>query len=243
MKTLIYFICCFLLLFSQKETFAQCCAAGNPVSTNCTVSEGGKDILMVNLSYIYSKSDTYYNGTERLDKKYLESYFNFSSLSLSYGISNNLRLTSDIGYFLNKGQKFAVSDYTRYTQGIADLNLGLVYNAYKSEDKLFEVLQTARFTIPVGPFNQQYDGIVMPIDEQPSSGNFKYNIGLTLSKKFENSSFTLLSVNSFEISKMIETETSFHKYGNLYNLSVMGLYRISSAVTGMLQLRSEIREK
>ncbi|MGA2296753.1 MAG: hypothetical protein ABSG15_04305 [FCB group bacterium] len=243
MKRINYLICCLLLIFSHEQILAQCCTAGNPSSTNCSISEGGKEILMMTYSHMYSISDTYYNGIQKLDKTYIDSYFNFSSLSLSYGISNKMRLTTDIGYFFNKAQKFVNLDYLRYTHGIADLNIGLIYSTYKSDDKLFEVMQTAKLTIPVGHFNQQYDDIVMPIDEQPSSGNYKYNLGLNLSKKFENSSLSLLSVNSFEMSQTIKTETLNHKYGNLYNLSLIGIYRISSEFSGMLQLRSEIREK
>jgi len=78
---------------------------------------------------------------------------------------------------------------------------------------------------------------------QPSSGNYKYNLGISFLKRFAESNFSLLSVNSFEMSQAIETENTVHKYGNLYNLSLIGKYQLSSFIAALVQLRGEIREK
>jgi hypothetical protein len=50
-------------------------------------------------------------------------------------------------------------------------------------------------------------------------------------------------MNSFELSQFIETSTSKYKYGNLYNLSLIGAYQIMDELDGRLQLRCEIRDK
>lgn len=233
-----------LVGLTPREAVGQCCAAGNPVSTNCGVPNlGGSGMLDVTYSFIHSSSDTYYRGTRALDKVYAESSFDYSSLALSYGVSDRLRLNLELGYYFNKSQQFINSDYTRYATGISDGTLGISYRTYESDDNLFEIQQTARVTIPLGAFDQEYDGVILPIDFQPSSGNFRYNIGLGLSRRFEDSDFMLLSFGSVEFSQAIETRNTYHKYGNLYNAALMGVYRISPLLQGMLQLRYEIRDR
>jgi hypothetical protein len=237
------------LYISQNEAAAQCCAAGNPVSTNCGPATGGKNVLNISYSYMYSFSDTYYRGTEPLDKTYMENYFDYSSLAFSYGISDKLRITADIGYFFDKAQRFindvrsSDDDYTRFASGISDGTLGINYSTYSSENNLFEIQQTARVTIPIGEVRQEYDGIILPIDFQPSSGNYRYSVGVNFMKRFEDSDFALMSFNSIEFSQAIETEKTYHKYGNLYSASLMGVYRISALLQGLLQLRYEIRDR
>lgn len=243
MKSITFLIFAIILIVMQNESFAQCCAAGNPVSSNCSVMENGKNVLGVTYSHIYSLSNTYYNGIESLDKKYIETEFNFSYISLSYGLSNKLRILADVGYFFNKTQNFVNQGYNRYAQGLGDLNIGISYDTYQSDDKEFNISQTARLTLPVGVFNQVFDGIELPIDLQPSSGNYKYNLGIMFSNRFGNSGFSLYSINSFELSQFIETSTSMYKYGNLYNLSLISAYQILDELSSRLQLRCEIRDK
>ena len=243
MKSLIVCIGVIALALPAQRAAAQCCTAGNPASTNCNLAENGKGMLNLTLSYMSSFSDTYFRGTNRLEKTYLESNFDYSSLALSYGLSSDARVTADVGYFFDKAQRFVDADYTRYARGISDVTLGLSYTTFTSSDRLFDLIQTARVTIPVGEFNQEYDGVVLPIDFQPSSGNYRYSLGLILSKRFDNSPFSLVSVNSIELSQAIETRTTYHKYGNLYNLSVIGGYVIAPWIQGLLQLRFEMRDR
>ncbi|MDT3740233.1 MAG: hypothetical protein RO257_12130 [Candidatus Kapabacteria bacterium] len=243
MKSINFLIVALILMSLQSEVFAQCCAAGNPVSSNYSMQNSGINVLGVSYSHIYSISDTYYNGIEQLDSTYSETEFNFSSISLSYGLTDKLRILADIGYFFNKSQNFVKLDYNRYAQGFGNLNLGLSYDTYQSEDNEFKVSQTLKITLPVGEFNQVYDDIKLPIDLQPSSGNYKYNLGLMLSNRFGNSGFTLYSINSIETAQFVETSTSKYKYGNLYNLSLIGAYQILDELSGLLQLRFEIRDR
>ncbi len=200
-------------------------------------------MLNISSSYMYSFSGTYYKGTEKLDKKYIESNFDYASLALSYGLSRALRITADIGYYFDKSQTFVNSDYTRLAQGISDATVGFNFKAYDSDDGMFDIAQSAKVTIPVGQFNQEYDGVILPIDLQPSSGNYRYNLGVIFSKRFSESPFSLMSFDSFEMSQAIETKNTYHKYGNLYNLSLMGICNISPFFTGFLQVRYEIRDR
>jgi len=194
---------------------------------------------------MYSYSDTYYRGTQQLDKRYTESNFDYSSLALSYGISSKLRITADVGYYFDKAQRFVTYDpaYTRYARGLSDATVGFSYSTYLSDDGLFDIAQAAKITLPVGAFNQEYDGVILPIDFQPSAGNYKYNFGVVLSKRFTDSPISLMSSNSIDFPQAIETNNTYHKYGNLYSVSLMGIYQISTSLQGLLQFRFEMRDR
>lgn len=222
---------------------SQCCSAGAPSSANCSLNSGADNILKVSLSYLYSYSDKYYKGSSETDDKYMKSYFNYTALNLNYSIMPKLQVFADLGFFINKAQKFVQSDYTRYAQGISDLGLGFTYNTYQSDDKTFSLFQTFKFVLPIGEVSQKYDGIVLPIDFQPSSGSNKYNFQIAMSKSFSDSPFSLLFFSSLEIASPIETQYTYQKYGNLYNLSLSGVYKISDNFQASLQARTEIREK
>ncbi|MBI5646894.1 MAG: hypothetical protein HY962_08165 [Ignavibacteriae bacterium] len=232
-----------LCALSAQRSAAQCCTAGNPVNTNSALPQGGRGRLGITASYMLSSSDTYYRGTTRLDKTYTESGYNYSSLGLTYGLSSALRLTADLGYYFDKSQRFVASDYTRYTHGLSDATLGVMIDSWSDEEAGLSLAQTARITVPVGTFDQEYDGVVLPIDFQPSSGNYRYNLGLMLTKQFPGSGIALISLCSIELSQAIETKNTYHKYGNLYNASLLGIARITTGVQGLLQLRLEARDR
>lgn len=238
-----FYLVSVILFVWQNSVFGQCCAAGNPVNSNNLIPVNGINVLGITYSHIYSLSDKYYIEDKITDREYIETEFNFSNLAFTYGLTERLNLTADIGYFFNKTQNFVVDEYSRYAQGLGDLNIGFSYNSYQTDDSEFSIIQTLRMTLPVGVFNQVYDGIELPIDLQPSSGNYKYNLGIMLSNRFGNSGFSIYSINTIEMAQFIETSTSEYKYGNLYNLSLIGAYQIMDELGSWLQIRCEIRDK
>ena len=242
MKSFIIAVGIAFAIFAHSEASAQCCSAGSPSSANCTLTDGGSGLMQVGLSFINSKSDVYYYRNTKLDKKYSENYFSFSALSLNYGISSKLKVNAELGYFFNKEQNLVIFNRKKYTSGISDLSLGFSYKTYSSDDQLFDIYQSAKITLPVGSFNQEYEGVILPIDFQPSSGNKRYNVGIALSKKFENSDFSLLSYNYFETSQAVETDNTSYRYGNIYNFSISAIYNLLSNLTASLQTRCEIKD-
>ena len=250
MKIKLFYIYIFLFaaLLAPEISRAQCCTAGNPAGTNCSLTNCGKNILDVSFTQNYAYSDMYYIGNKAETNKLYgnatikNSYLDFSSLALSYGLTSRIRINADLGYYIDKYQVFNVG-YTRYAQGLADGTIGIIYKAYSTDDNTFQLSPSAKLSIPVGPFHQVYDGIELPIDFQPSAGNYRYNLGLMMSKNFEGTNLSLFSINSVEISQPVEAKNTLYKYGNLYNLSVMGMYGFSNVITGLLQFRFEFRNK
>lgn len=227
----------------SQSVKSQCCAAGNPISDDGSASGGGKKILEAGVLGTYSYSDIYYKGNSRSDYEYIDySYFMYSSFSLAYGITEKLKVTSEIGYFFAKAQYF-VFDQNRNATGLGDLVLGAQYLIYQNTGKQFNIFPRVKLTLPVGTFDKVDGSVILPIDIQPSSGSYKYQVGLLFSKIYMDGKLALFFDNSFEYSQRIETERTNYKYGNLYNNSLFAGYQIFPRLTLALQLRSQYREK
>ena len=247
-NTIIIALALFLSWTSQNG-YAQCCAAGNPISDDGSASGGGKKVLDVGIIGTYSYSDEYYSGTELSDEDYIEnSNFIFSSVNLGYGITDKLKASAEIGYFFAKAQNFPgiqgfPEGFNRNATGLGDLVLGAQYLAYQNCEKLFNIFPRAKITLPVGTFDKVDGGVMLPIDIQPSSGSYKYHAGLLFSKIYMEGKLALFLDNSFEYSQRISTERTTYKYGNLYNNSLYAGYKIIPKLTLALQWRSQFRER
>ena len=229
------------MLYIQAD--AQCCAAGNPISADGSPGGTGKNMLEVSLLYLHSYSSIYYEGHQKTDYKYIDySYFDFSSLRVSYGITKRLKVRAEIGYFFSKAQSFDFG-YDRKANGFGDMILGVQFNVYQNTPLAIDIFPSFDFTLPVGKFDQMNGPVVLPIDIQPSSGSFKYNAGLLVSKRFMNGKFATFLSGNAEFSQRINTERTNYKYGNLYNISLYGSYTFLRNFTTALQVRTMIRDR
>jgi hypothetical protein len=243
MRNTILLIAFLLFILSPYKSSAQCCAAGNPISGDGSASGTSKNVMEVSLYYQHSYSDTYFDGTQKTDYKYIDySFFDYTSLRLAYGISNRIKVSAELGYFFSKAQVFDFG-YDRKAYGIGDLVLGVQYMAYRNGPRSFEVYPSFHITLPVGTFDQLIGVVVLPIDLQPSSGSFKYKAGVLLSKRYLQNKLAFFIDGSMEISQRINTDRTNYKYGNLYNLSLYGSYKIVKRLTGAIQTRCQIRDK
>jgi len=245
MKFFIKIITILVVIYPYNSTriYAQCCASGNPSAFNLNMIDLEEYNLRIAIEHIYSFSDTYYNKTSKLDKQYMESYFNFSSISIDYKLTDELTILSKIGYFANKSQKFIDEDYLRYAQGIGDADVGMKYLTFINSNEDFRVHQTMKITLPIGKFNQEYKGVILPIDLQASSGNYKYKLRLDADYIIRDIGLFIYSSAAIEFSSMIETEFSYHKYGNLINLIIGSGYSISDDIFASINLNFENRDK
>ncbi len=223
------------------QVSAQCCAAGNPVSGEGG-GNAGKNVLKISTLYTHSYSDTYFNGTEKSDFEYKTTYFDFSLLSLSYGISERLNFKSELGYFYNKSEDLVLSGYHKKANGIGDASFSLSYVLFKKPEKSFRLTPLFTLKAPVGEFDQVYQNVVLPIDLQPSSGSFRYTPALAIYKGFNYDKISIISFLSVEFAQTINSERAHYKYGNLYLISFIGNYNINKDFMVSLHIREQIRE-
>jgi len=232
-----------LAVILPYQMLAQCCAAGNPISGDGSAGGTAKNVFEASLYYQHSYSNTYFNGTQKSDYQYIDySYYDFTSLRLAYGLSNRFKVSAELGYFFSKAQSFDFG-YDRNAYGIGDLVLGVQYFAYRNPKRKIDIFPSFNLTLPVGNFDQMDGVVVLPIDLQPSSGSFKYKLGLLISKRYMQDKLALFLSGDAEVSQRINTDRTNYKYGNLYNLSFYGSYKILKRLTGAVQVRGQIREK
>lgn len=116
------------MIFGFSNVYAQCCTAGNPISTDGS-SDFSKGLLSVGLFYQHSLSDTYYEGAKMSDFTYKSAYYYIAS-RLLYNFTDRFDVFSEYGYFQRKGENFINTGFSRYARGLGNLNLSFRYLAF-----------------------------------------------------------------------------------------------------------------
>ena len=231
-----------LVSFSQQIN-AQCCSAGNPTSNSGSGSIP-KNYISVSSSYVHSYSDTYFKGNSEYDFDYLENTkFDFGLLNFSYGFSNKLSISTEIGYFINKSIDFTFIDVKRKASGLGDAAVDLKYQIVNLKKQLLSISTSVKTSIPIGEFDQMDKSVILPIDIQPSSGSYKLKPSLSFSKRFYGSKFSLSSYISTEFSQRINTDKTKYKYGNLYSFVISTSHATTKKLNTGLGFNFTLREK
>lgn len=234
-----------LLIVGLNQLSAQCCAAGNPLNMMLDAQTIGKQNLRLSLLYRYSLSDTYYNESKPIEIDYLdESGFDYLEFSALYNISQRIGIQAEIGYFLSKYESYK-NPVIKNSEGsgLADLSLLIRYDLIQKSFEKFNLSLTGGVKLPVGVFDQAVDQVKLPINVQPSSGSFRYHGGITLAKGFRYSSWQVLGAAMLEYSQRISSRYFDYHYGTVYAFQAGTSYSIHPKVMGILQIRTEVREK
>jgi len=233
-------------MFLNFNSIAQCCSAGNPVGGDGTQSVLNKNDLSVNLYFKHSLSKDYYHLDKKTKVPYeYYSYYDFNYLSLTYGLFPRLSLYSELGYFYNKTQQITINNEKEIirSNGLGDLLLSFRYRLIQTVKPVSQLIASCGIKIPVGPFNEEIDGIIIPVSLQPSSGAFKLNTGLFYSRKRLEKKTGWYSFVFFEYSNIIEKGYLTYKYGNFFQFSLAGTYSILKNLTAIGSIKMEWREK
>jgi hypothetical protein len=233
------------IFICNSKAYSQCCAAGNPVSGDGQQKSINKNQLRIYTSFKHSYSDQYYFKNKKEDVTYIDnSRFNYSSIQATYGITKKWNAQAELGYFFDKSQTVNMPEkYVFKASGIGDLGITAKYQILSLVKPQSEFVGSFGVKIPVGKFDQDMDGIILPISLQPSTGAMKYNAGLYYSYLKPNNKFSFYSFLFAEYSSLIESDFYYYKYGNYYSLSVFGKYKLTNRIYTVLQLREEIRAK
>lgn len=239
----IYFVLGLLFsLIYSTPIYGQCCSAGNPAGGDGGAGSIGFRDLMISADYHRGYSRDYYHGSEKYPVSSMEnSYFDFTKIKLTYGLHPRFTIGAEIGYFFDKTQNLNLLSGPQkiQSQGLGDLGLTLRANLLK---KLFfnpnKLILLAGTILPVGAFNEESDGVVIPISLQPSSGTPKYHVGLYFFHKRKDKKLGWDTRVFFEYRSTIEKNFLFHQYGPLLLAEAGMLYsnekKLSFKVKGKL---------
>lgn len=238
------FLLIFLLLTFSREAAAQCCSAGNPISGDGILYDFQKNQLKIQLNFDHSLSTDYYHLSQPVVVPALDkSYYDFTSLSFNYGLSNRLSLLTEFGYFFDKTQKLQLNqeDITIQSHGFGDIALSLRVLVFKSIFPATQWTISGGIKLPLGAFEEKMNGITIPIALQPSSGAFKYNLGTHYSIRLSGRKLGFFAFALYEYSSTIQKDFLVHKYGDYFQLSLGANYPLGKEIILSGKIKNEFR--
>jgi len=233
----------FLFIVSYQNIFAQCCSSGSPAGASTFVGLLNKKDIRVIAFYRSSFSNTYYKGATKVtDYNILKnSSFNYSGLTIGYGISKRFTAEYEMGYFISKIQRYDLKpEYVLKGFGLSNGSVSIKYGAYVKPAKNIELTIGAGLKFPFRMEQQYVDNVLLPRDIQPSTGAFGLTTQLFFNKGFPDITLRIFTLNKFEING---TNRDDCKYGNLFMNSIFVSKKIAMNFFGVVQFRSENRQK
>ena len=240
-----YFIILFILCFlSSTCAIGQCCTAGNPSGGDGSNDGLNKNELRIFTSNKYSLSKQYFYHDSKADIPYIEkSYYNYQNLSLTYGVLPRLSLHTEVGYFFDKAQLVNINNEKENisSHGLGDFAFNIRYIALKTVKPLSQLVFSGGIKVPIGVFNEEINGITIPISLQPSSGALKGNASVFYSRKRADKKIGWNSYALFEISNTINKGYLVYKYGNYFLFAFAGTYSINKNLNCLINTKFEWR--
>ena len=235
-----------VLTFISLKGISQCCSAGNPLGSN-----GINDGLPVKewqflTSYKHSLSKDYYHKDHQVEVPLVEkSYYDYQSFSFAYGVFEWMNAGAEIGYFYNKTQILEPGQETDQisAHGLGDLAVSLRFLPVKSLRRDSQFILTGGIRIPVGAFDQQIDGVTVPVSLQPSSGALKLNTSVYYSTRTANHKTFVNSFALYEYSNTIEKGYFIYKYGDFFQFSSGVQYNLNTHLSFLVNMKYELRGK
>lgn len=230
------------VLGSFGRAFSQCCSTGSPAGASVYVGVLNKSSLRSIVYFRHHYSDTYFQGTSKATEglQLKSSHYNFIGLALGYGLSNRLTLEADLGYFINKTQVFKIIDDSEKGFGLSSGGITLKYGALVRPASMFELTLGAGFRFPFSRIPQRINYVQLSRDVQPSTNAFAVSAMLYLSKGFPGARMRIFSINRFDHN--FEDKQQY-QYGDILANSVFVSRFLVKNLTGILQLRTELRWK
>jgi hypothetical protein len=234
-----------LAFFLIAETsFSQCCSAGNPLGSNGINDALPEKEWQFLTSYKHSLSKEYFHKDHRIEVPLVEkSYYDYQSLSVAYGILKWMNLSAEIGYFYNKTQELEPGQGTDEIRahGLGDLGVNLRFLPIKTLRKASQFIVSGGIRIPVGDFDEQTDGVTVPVSLQPSSGALKINSSLYYAFPNNNRKLLMNFFVLYEYSNTIEKGYFIYQYGDFIQVSSGLLYNPDKHFAFLLNFKYEWR--
>lgn len=209
----------FLILNLHNNSFAQCFASpGNPIAGSTNLGILDKNKIRTIGFYQYSLSNQYYEGSKPSDYNpagaISSAFYHYSGFNIGYGLAQRLSLEADVGYYLSKTQHYKYLDYELKGQGLSNLLISAKYNVFQDFDRNAEITLSAGPKIPFSTSPQIVDGVELPVDVQPSTGNFGAVFQAFFVKEFILTSARLIFIARYE-NNFSENQQGY-RFGDAY---------------------------
>lgn len=231
--------------FVQKSQ-AQCFGSpGNPVAGSANLGVLIKKSFRTIVFYKHAELSSYLRGDVPTDYKFVErAFYNYTGFNIGYGLTDKISLDADAGYFINKTQQYAIADFTHRGFGPSNASLGIKYNFYLDNHKKIEYTAGLNAKVPLSFNPQVINGVTLPIDVQPSTGNFGLIAQSFFVKQFPEKSLRFIVINRYE--KNFNENRQGYTFGDALSNSLFvskhlwfSWTSLFKDVTAILQIRHE----
>jgi hypothetical protein len=233
-----------VILCNDQMLNAQCFVSpGNPIAGTVNVGVLQIGTWRGSAMFKHSLQGVYFEGSQRKEVGLIsDAHFNYVSATLGFGLTRRLTLETEAGYFINKAWRYAGSEQSSRGYGLANAVFTAKYLLHHDLQRDFEFSGGVGVSIPFSTGMQTQKGVSLPIELQPSTGNYALILQTFLMKEYPDASLRLFQINRAEI-RMNENQSGY-RFGNSYYASMFisrhlysPLTRITRDMTAIIQLR------
>lgn len=241
------FILFFLFILGYAMClYSQCLSSVNPVggTENLLVLEK-KSFRLISF-YKYGQGTQYFEGHKHSDFNLIkEANYNYLSLILGYGLSKNLTLEADAGYYINKSQLYNSIDYTLTGKGFSNLILSAKFNIYTNPVKRIYYSLAAGPKIPFSTAPQWANNVKLPLEVQPTLGAYGLVVNSVFVKEYSLTGLRFFVTNRWEGNLPNKEDYLLGMALNnaLYVSKHLLFPWLKGDWTAIIQLRNEIRSR
>jgi hypothetical protein len=240
----------FILIFffsvtCQSHTPAQCLSSFTPVGGTENLLVLQKKAFRVITFYKHGGGNQYFNENRHADYDLIGKacYNNLTSI-LGYGITDRLSIESELGYFINKSQKYNTQPaYTLKGHGFSNLVLSVKYGLYN--DHFNRVFYSAGLgiKIPCSVNPQLVNNVELPVELQPTIGACGMVFNSVFVKENTGRGLRYFLTNRLETS--LTNKNDYRLGAAIFNSMYVSKHLMFSWLKGdwtaIMQLRNEIR--
>ena len=201
MKTIFsafFFILISFSLLVVNALHAQCFVSpGNPIAGSSNVGVLQQGTWRAMFIYKHDERADYFRGDKNIGPLLVQAAdYNFLSATLAYGISEKWTIEAEAGYFLNKSYRYQEIDPLT-GHGPSNILFSAKYLIYNNIERSTEWSASAGLNIPFSREPRFVDGVMLPVDLQPSSGNYGLVGQSFFIREFPEISFRVFLINRY----------------------------------------------
>ncbi len=236
-----------ILLVIATRNHAQCLSAVNPVGGTSNLLALEKNALRYIAFYKHGYGNQYFEGDKHSDFDLISSAnYNYIGNIFGLGLTNKLTVESEVGYFINKTQEYDLEQtYSLRGYGFSDAVISMRYGFLTNHVKRLYFSASAGMRIPFSQRLQESDGVVLPLEVQPTWGSYGIVVQSFLVKENAEKGFRWFLTNRVE--SYVENKRDYRPGTAVFSSVYLSKHLMYSWIKGdwttILQLRNEIRSK
>lgn len=241
-----------------SNLYSQCFTSpGNPIGGNLNLGVVKENSLRITSFYKHSRSSRYFYGdepyTKEAGKTFEKALFNYVGGFVAYGVTKNLTLETEWGYFLDKVRFFSTEE--EIGNGFSNALITGKYRVFSNPHKRVEATLGFGGKVPLRHEAQIKEGVELAPEAQSSGGAYGMVGQLYLINEipFQALRFFLIAQYEHNFPSLPEFfKYKKYKFGNSLKTSFFvskhlhmppSLEWLSQNWTAILQIRNEIKGK